>query len=161
MISNTTRETPPTGQSKDKDAIEALLQQMIDGWNQGSGEGFAAPFAEDGDQVAFDGTRLQGRQQIAEFHQMLFDRFLSGTRLIGKVVDVRFLAPDVALAHGIGGTVMPGESNLAPDRNSVQTLVAVKRDGEWRLARLHNSRAEFMGRPEAAAALTAELRTLR
>jgi uncharacterized protein (TIGR02246 family) len=158
MPSNTTRETPPTGQ--DKAAVAALLQQMIDGWNRGSGAGFAVPFAEDGDQVAFDGTHLQGRQQIAEFHQMLFDRFLSGTRLVGKVVDVRFLAPDVALAHGIGGTVMPGETDLAPDRNSVQTLVAVKIDGEWRLVRLHNSRAEFMGRPEAAAAFTEELRQL-
>jgi uncharacterized protein (TIGR02246 family) len=158
MTSDATHETTPNEQ--DKMAIEALLHQLIDGWNRGKGDGFAAPFAEDGDQVAFDGTRIEGRQQIAEFHQVLFDRFLSGTRLVGKVVDVRFLAPDVAVAHGIGGTVMPGDTDLAPERNSVQTLVAVKRHGEWRLARLHNSRADFMGRPEATAAFTAELRKL-
>lgn len=58
----------------------------------------------------------------------------------------------------IGGTIMPGETDLAPDRNSVQSLAAVRRDGAWRLARLHNSRAEFVGRPKAAAALTEELR---
>ena len=60
----------------------------------------------------------------------------------------------------IGGTIMPGETDLAPDRNSVQSLAAVRRDGAWRLARLHNSRAEFVGRPKAAAALTEELRRL-
>jgi uncharacterized protein (TIGR02246 family) len=158
MTADATRERHATGQ--DRKAVETLLQQLIDGWNRGSGEGFAAPFAEDGEQVGFDGTHLMGRQQIAEFHQMLFARFLSGTRLVGKVVDVRFLSPDVAVARGIGGTVMPGETDLAHDRNSVQTLVAIKRDGAWRLARLHHSRAEFVGRPEAAAAFTTELRKL-
>ena len=156
--------TTPTHRSTqaaaDEAAVRGLVQQLMDGWNQGSGAGFAAPFAEDGDQVAFDGTRLSGRQHIADFHQMLFDRFLRGTRLIGKVTDIRFLTPDVALAHGIGGTVMPGEADLAPDRNSVQTLIAIKRDGEWRLARLHNSRADFMGRPEAVQAMTDALRQL-
>lgn len=140
--------------------MRGLLQQMIDGWNRGSGEGFAAPFAEDGDQVAFDGTRLTGRRHIAEFHQMLFDRFLRGTRLVGKVTDVRFLTPEVALVHAIGSTIPAGETDLAPDRNSVQTLVAIKRDGEWRVVRLHNSRADFMGRPEPVQAMTDELRQL-
>ncbi len=145
---------------RDQDALRALLDQLIDGWNRGSGEGFAAPFAEDADQVAFDGTRYRGRQEIATAHQQLFDRFLQGTRLVGKVTDIRMLTPDVALIHAIGGTVMPGETDIAPDRNSVQTLVAVKRDGNWRLTAFQNSRAEFMGRPDAAQALTAELRQL-
>lgn len=145
---------------EDEAAVRALLPQLIDGWNQGSGEGFAAPFTADGQQIAFDGTHFHSRNEIAQFHQHLFNRFLQGTRLVGKITDMTMLGPDVILAHGIGGTVMPGERDLAPDRNSVQTLVAVRRDGEWRLAALHNSRAEFMGRPEAAQALTEELRTL-
>jgi uncharacterized protein (TIGR02246 family) len=158
MVTNTSRATTSTTQ--DESAIRALYEQVMDGWNKGSGEGFAAPFADDGEQVAFDGTHFQGRQQIAEFHQMLFDRFLRGTRLIGKITDIRFLRPDVALAHAIGGTVMPGQSDLESSRNSVQTLVAVKDNGAWRLASLHNSRAEFISQPEAATAMTAELRQL-
>ena len=150
----------PSANQQDEAAIRALYRQVLDGWNAGSGEGFAAPFAADGQQVAFDGTHFRSRQEIAEFPQMLFDRFLRGTRLVGKVTDIRFLSPDIALAHAIGGTVMAGESDLAPDRNSVQTLVAVRAAGGWRLASLHNSRAEFFGRPEAAAAMTEELRQL-
>jgi uncharacterized protein (TIGR02246 family) len=151
---------PSTVTPEDEAAVKSLLQQLMDGWNRGSGAGFATPFAEDGQQIAFDGTHFRNRGEIAVFHQQLFDRFLKGTRLIGKVTDVQMLSPDVILAHAIGGTVMPGETDLAPDRNSVQTLVAVKRNGEWRLAALHNSRAEFMGRPDAAQALTEELRQL-
>jgi uncharacterized protein (TIGR02246 family) len=51
-------------------------QQVIDGWNAGSGDAFAAPFEEDADQVGFDGTHFKGRKEIASFHQHLFDMFL-------------------------------------------------------------------------------------
>jgi uncharacterized protein (TIGR02246 family) len=67
--------------SSDEAAVRALYQQLMDGWNQGSGEAFAAPFAEDGDLIAFDGTHFKGRQKIAQFHQPLFEAHLKGTRL--------------------------------------------------------------------------------
>jgi uncharacterized protein (TIGR02246 family) len=92
----------------DQAAILALYQQMIDGWNKGSGDAFAASFAEDGDLVGFDGTYLKGRQQIALFHQQLFDTFVKGSRLVGKVRSVRFVTSDVAVMHAVGGTVMAG-----------------------------------------------------
>ena len=51
----------------DESAIRGLYQQLIDGWNAGSGDAFADPFEEDSDQVAFDGTHFKGRQEIATF----------------------------------------------------------------------------------------------
>lgn len=143
---------------EDEAAIQDLLRRLIDGWNQGSGEAFAAPFAEDADFVGFDGTYFQGREEIVSFHKMLFERILVGTRLVGKVRGVRFLTPEVALMHAVGGTVMPGQSDLDPERNSIQTLVATKGDGSWKLAAFQNSRAQFIGRPELAEKLTEELR---
>ena len=151
---------PITPNPADEAAIRALYEQLMDGWNSGDGNAFAAPFAEDADFVAFDGSYFKGRPEIASFHQMLFDQFLKGTRLVGKVRSVRFLTPDVAVMHAVGGTVMPGQSDLDPERNSIQTLVAMKRDGEWHLAAFQNSRAQYMGRPELAQALTEELRQL-
>jgi uncharacterized protein (TIGR02246 family) len=142
------------------DQIAALYQQLMDGWNEGSGEAFAAPFAEDADFIAFDGTYMRGRQAIADQHQYLFDHFVKGTRLIGKVRNIRFLSPTIALMHTVGGTVMAGQTDLEPERNSVQTMVAVQENGEWRLAAFHNCRAQFMGRPDEAQKLTEELRQL-
>ena len=45
----------------DKAAIPELYRQMVDGWNRGNGEAFAAPYDEDGVLVWFDGTYLKGR----------------------------------------------------------------------------------------------------
>ena len=134
----------------DEAAVHGLYQQLMDGWNRGSGAAFAATFAKDGDLVAFDGTRFKGRKEIAPFHQELFDKWMKGTRLVGRVEGVRFLGPDVAVMHAIGGTVMRGKSEPSPERDSIQTLVATRQDGEWRLAAFQNTRIRPMGRNAAA-----------
>lgn len=145
----------------DEVAIRSLYQQLMDGWNKGSGEAFAAPFAEDGDLVGFDDTHLKGRQEITSFHQQLFDTYVKGSRLVGKVKKIRFLTSDVALMHAVGGTIMASQTDIDQERNSVQTLVALKDNkGEWRLAAFQNTRAQYLGRPEHAQALTEELRDL-
>jgi uncharacterized protein (TIGR02246 family) len=139
-----TREEAAANDSADEAAVRALYQQLMDGWNQGSGDAFAAVFTEDGDLVGFDGTHFKGRQEIAPFHQRLFDKWLKGSRLVGEVKDVRFLSPDVALMHAVGGTVMRGKSEPVPERDSIQTLVATRQDGEWRLAAFQNTRLHPM-----------------
>ncbi|MGQ0695938.1 MAG: SgcJ/EcaC family oxidoreductase [Nitrospiraceae bacterium] len=133
-------------QPHDEAAVRDLYQQLMEGWNQGSGEAFAAPFAENGDLIAFDGTHFRGRQEIVPFHQRLFETHLKGTRLVGQVTSIRFLGPDVALIHARGGTIMRGKSAPAPERNSIQTLVASRSDGGWRLAAFQNTRVRPIGR---------------
>ena len=133
-------------QPADEAAVRALYSQLMDGWNKGSGEAFAAPFSEAGHLVAFDGTHFKRRDEIIAFQQPLFDTWLKGTRLVGEVDSVQFLSPDVALMHALGGTVMRGRARPAPERDSIQTLVAVKRGGEWCLAAFQNTRVRPMGR---------------
>jgi uncharacterized protein (TIGR02246 family) len=133
-----------TGRQTDEEAVRDLYRQLMDGWNRGSGEDFAAVFTEDGDLVAYDGTHFTGRDEIAPFHQELFDRWMKGTRLVGRVKDVRFLIPGVALMHAVGSTVMRGKKEPSPERDSIQTLVAVRQDGGWRLAAFQNTRLRVM-----------------
>jgi uncharacterized protein (TIGR02246 family) len=133
-----------TANPADEAAVRDLYEKLMDGWNRGSGEAFAAAFTEDGDLVAFDGTHFEGREEIAPFHQELFDRWMKGSRLVGQVKDVRFLSPDVALIHAVGSTVMRGKSEPSPERDSIQTLVAVRRDDGWRLAAFQNTRVRPM-----------------
>ena len=134
-----------TNFSADEAAVRGLYQQLMDGWNQGSGAAFAAVFAEDGDLVAFDGTHFKGRREIAPFHQRLFDKWLKGSRLVGQVKDVRLLGPDVAVMHAVGGTVMRGKSEPSPERDSIQTLVATRKACQWRLAAFQNTRVRSIG----------------
>ena len=137
-------EKSTTNRVADEVAVRDLYRELMDGWNRGSGEAFAAVFTEDGDLVAFDGTHFEGRTQIAPFHQELFDKWLKGTRLVGRVKDVRFLSPDVALMHAVGSTIMRGKSVPSPERDSIQTLVATRQNGEWRLAAFQNTRLRIM-----------------
>ena len=127
----------------DEAAVRGLYEQLMKGWNRGSGAEFAAVFAEDGDLVAFDGTHFEGRQEIATFHQELFDKWLKGTRLVGRVKSVRFLGPNVALMHAVGSTVMRGKTEPSPERDSILKLMAVREGDQWRLAALGSTTSGF------------------
>jgi uncharacterized protein (TIGR02246 family) len=138
--------------------IQKLYQKKIEGWNNGDGEKFAEPYTEDADYIGFDGTYLKGRQEIASFHQMLFDKFLSGSRLIGKIKSIRFLTSDVAVVVAIGGTIEAGQSNINPERNSIHTIIAIKHvNSKWFFTAFQNTRAQYLGRPDKVEELTREL----
>lgn len=139
-----TNEIPNTN-TADESAVRELYQQALDGWNRGSAKAFGAPFTEDAQFVAFDGTHFKNREAMVAFHQPLFDKWLKGTRLVGQVQSVRFLAPDVALMHAVGDTIMRGQSKASPARHSIQTMVAVQADGVWKLTAFQNTRVRRMG----------------
>jgi uncharacterized protein (TIGR02246 family) len=130
----------------DASQLRALYVAMMDGWNRGSATAFAAPFADDADFVAFDGTRFRRRDELIHFHDPLFRTHLKGTRLVGDVTDVRFLGADVAVVHAFGGTVPRGKREATPERDSLQTLVAVKRHDRWQLVAFQNTRVRPIGK---------------
>jgi uncharacterized protein (TIGR02246 family) len=137
------RITQPT---TDEAAVRDVYRQLMDAWNQGSGAAMAAVFTADGHLIGFDGTHLEGREEIAPFHQRLFDKWLKGSRLVGQVTDVRFLGPDTAVLHAVGGTVLRGKRAPAPERDSIQTLVVTRQaEGDWRVAAFQNTRLRIMG----------------
>ena len=133
----------------DERAIRELFEKLLEDWARGDGGAYGSRFTEDADYVAFDGTRTKGREEISASHQQLFDRFLKGTQLTGRVLSVKFLNPDVALVHATGRTIMRGKSRPSPERDSIQTLVAVREGAEWRFAAFHNSRVRPIGRSAA------------
>jgi uncharacterized protein (TIGR02246 family) len=141
MTTRTPREgANTTDRTADEEAIGDLFRRLLDDWGRGDGNAYGSRFTEDADYVAFDGSRTTGRRAIATSHQQLFDKYLEGTRLTGQVEGVRFLGPDVALVHATGGTVRRGKSRPSPERDSIQTLVAVRHGDEWRFATFHNCR---------------------
>ena len=65
------------------------------------------------------------------------------------------------MLRAVAGMVPAGQDDLLPALNAVQSLVAVQREGQWRIALFQNTPAAFHGRPEAVEALTEELRQAR
>src|SRR5919107_3577779 len=134
---------------QDEREIRELFGLLLDDWGRGDGKAYGSRFTEDADYVAFDGTHTRGRQEISASHQRLFDKFLRGTRLTGRILSIKFPGPDVALIHATGGTVMRGKRKPSPERDSIQTLVAVREGSEWRVAEYHNSRVRPKGKNAA------------
>jgi uncharacterized protein (TIGR02246 family) len=132
-------------QAADEAAIRGLHTRVLAGWNEASGDAFAAPFSEDADFVGFDGSVTRGRKRIVEAHQELFDTWLKGTRLIEERTIVRFLGGDVALVVSVGGTVMRGKSEPAPERDSIQSLVAARGAHGWEFVSFQNTRIRPIG----------------
>jgi len=145
----TTMHDQTTNYSADEVAIRDLFWQLLEAWGRGDGYAYGALFTEDADYIAFDGSHTKGRREIASSHQQLFDKFLKGTRLTGRIESGRFPSPDVALVYTVGSTVMRGKSKPSPERDSIQTLVATKSDGEWLFAAFHNNRVRPIGRNPA------------
>jgi uncharacterized protein (TIGR02246 family) len=126
--------------SADEISLSAIPRRMIAAWNRGDGAGFAAPFGEHADFIAFEGTHLTGRADIAAFHQHVFDEVVQGSRLSGHAKFVRFLRPDVAAVHSVVSVTLPGAEGATPSRESMQLFVAMKTGGEWRTEALLNAR---------------------
>ncbi|MBD3881605.1 SgcJ/EcaC family oxidoreductase [Phormidium tenue FACHB-886] len=125
----------------DEVLIRNLCQSLLQSWGNGDGHAYAAHFTEDSDYIAFDGTHYKGREENAIAHQYLFETWLKDTRLAGQVERIRFLSRDVAIVHLAGGMLMTPKSMQAK-RPSIQTLVAVKQDGNWQFTAFHNCRIQ-------------------
>lgn len=124
----------------DEDAIRELPLRMISAWNAGDGEALASVFSDTADFIAFEGTRLTGRAEIAAFHQDIFATVVRGSKLDGEVEFVRLLSPELAVMHARARTTLPGASMPSPSRESMQLFVVAKSGDRWQVEALMNAR---------------------
>jgi uncharacterized protein (TIGR02246 family) len=117
-------------------AVEAVIDSLAEAWQRNDAAAYAAHFTEDASYVTFVGTHYQGRQDIGDSHRALFAKFLKGTRLAHEILDVRELAPGVAVLTSRGDTYQ----GASPKKlTKVQTYVLVRADGRWLVAAFHNT----------------------
>jgi uncharacterized protein (TIGR02246 family) len=142
-----------------EDAVTSLYRRLIDGWNAHDADAMAAPVAPDGLMIGFDGSQLRGCAEIAaELGGIFADHETAA--YVTKIRSVRQLGSDAALLHAVAGMVPPGGSDIMPDRNAIQTVVADRGADGWFVALFQTTPAQFHGRPELTEALTAELSQL-
>jgi uncharacterized protein (TIGR02246 family) len=126
--------------SPDEEKLRGLVQQIVEGWSNANGDMIASVYAADGTLVAGDGTVTRGPGEIARYHDRQFQNFLKGTRLTVAVRGVHFLSEDVALMQTEGGILWPGQQQLAPGNSGIQSFIAVREDGTWRVRLFQNTR---------------------
>ena len=138
------------------DDVETLYFSLLRRWNEQDASGIAALFVADGHVVGFDGSEIDGREAIEAGMRDIFSHHKTPS-YIGKVRSVRLL-DGMAILRAVVGMVAPGQQDLNPELNAVQTLVASSNTGTWRIELFQNTPAALHGRPAALERLTEELR---
>ena len=137
-----------------------LYHDLLDAWNRRDAAAMAALFTHDGSLVGFDGSQIDGGPRAVESHLSPIFASHATPSYVGKVREVRELAPKVSLVRAVTGMVPDGRRELNSALNTIHTLVAVEGGGVWRAAMFQSTPAAFHGRPDLAQALTEELRAL-
>ncbi|ADU92932.1 SgcJ/EcaC family oxidoreductase [Geobacillus sp. Y412MC52] len=139
--------------------VKALYQRLLDGWNNRNARDMAQLFATDGEMIGFDGSLALGSEDIFSHLDSIFKDHPTA-RFISKVKNVHILNPQAAILRAIAGMVPPGKSDINPAVNTHHTIVAINRDGEWRIQLFQNTPAQFHGKPELVEQMSEELRQL-
>ena len=137
-------------------AATALYRRLIDGWNSSDADAMGAALGENSLVIGFDGSQMIGRKEaVSDLSGVFADHEVA--RYVTKVRSVTPLGADTVLLHAVAGLVPPGASEIMPEQNSIQTVVAHRAGGDWSVALFQTTPAQFHGRPELSHSLTAEL----
>ena len=137
-------------------AVIESYTALLQAWNTRDAAAFAALFTPDGSVVGFDGSQMNGREQIASELAAIFSSHATAS-YVAKVREVRLLDTQTALLRAVAGMVPPGTRTINPAVNAVQSLVLVLDTNRATIALLQNTPAAFHGRPHLALELTTEL----
>ncbi|MFC4857046.1 SgcJ/EcaC family oxidoreductase [Actinophytocola glycyrrhizae] len=121
-----------------KAAVAALTQKLLAAWAYNDADAFADLFVEDGTMI-LAGVFCSGRDEIREHVAKEFEGRWKGTQVTGTPISIRSLGPDVTLLLSNGGILEAGETEVSEDSAIRASWLAVRRDGEWRLAAYQNS----------------------
>ncbi|KHD75783.1 hypothetical protein MB27_21310 [Actinoplanes utahensis] len=117
-----------------------LRQRQDAAWAAADAKAYAAVYTTDADLVTFNGDHMSGRAEIEEGMGYYFENYMRGTRLLQQDERIRFPEPDLAFIVRTGCVLWPGETACTDEALSVNTNVAVKRDGRWLYTSFQNTR---------------------
>ena len=141
---NNYAQTPSTANT-DEAAIRQVVKQVEDAWNAHDGKAFAAPFAADADYVVVNGMYAKGREAIERGHTGIFTTIYKDSRNVATVKSVRFLRPDVAVAH-VGWNLEFKMNGATQKGHAMNTMVLTKDGGKWSIAAFQNTPIQPEGR---------------
>jgi len=149
--------TGGTPQNEWDSATRELYVHLLQTWDKRNARDYALLFASDATLIGFDGSQVNGQLEIGAHVSEVFTHHET-PRYIGIVREVRSIGTDVSLLRANAGLVPPGKDDIDPALNAVQSLVAVRKGGAWKIALFQNTPAQFHMHPDQAKALTEELR---
>ncbi|MEC3967068.1 SgcJ/EcaC family oxidoreductase [Flagellimonas halotolerans] len=140
----------------DKAELEKLHADLLIAWNKQDATKMASFFTDNGISIGFDGSQYNGKKEIKAEIEKIFEHHQTAD-YIWKVKEVRFLNSEIAILRAIVGMRPPGQEEINPAANAIQTITAIKQNNVWRIELFQNTPAQFHGKPEKVEELTKEL----
>jgi uncharacterized protein (TIGR02246 family) len=119
-------------------AIREAIRKAQDGWNAGSAEDFAAQFAEDADFVLVNGRHVKGREAIANGARADFSSIFKGSSNTYTVEAIRFIRPDVAIAH-VHQLLIYNDGEITHEATARSTWVLTRHEDVWIITAFQNT----------------------
>ena len=132
----TSSAAPSTVSEADRAAVLTALDRIRAAWDAGDASDYATEFTDDASYVIFAGMHDLGRDAIRRTHVPVFEKWQRGSRMSMRVLDLRFVSPDVAVVVTDGG--IGTRARIRHDK--VQTFVMVRDGDTWRCAAFQNTK---------------------
>jgi uncharacterized protein (TIGR02246 family) len=128
-------------QNSDEAAIRHTVMGLQEAWNRHDTKAFANLFAEDADFVNVAGAWWKGRAEIEEKHRASHATIFRDSTLSVEQVYVRFLTPDIAIAHVLTALIgqKMADGTMVSPRRALLTQVLQKQSGKWLIVASHNT----------------------
>jgi uncharacterized protein (TIGR02246 family) len=129
-------------QGGDEAQIRRVQDRQAEAWNRHDAKAYVDLFEEDGEAVNIVGWWWKGRAEMESKLGAAFAYVFRESTLTITEVHVRFLTPDIAIAH-VRWTMTGARTppNIPEPREGIQTQVLRKRAGAWRIAAFQNTNA--------------------
>jgi uncharacterized protein (TIGR02246 family) len=138
----------PADTRSDEESIRKVIVEMTEGFNSHDGAAASRMYLPNAPLVTVRGEVMQGQAEIERGLSAIFATRAKAATHKTLNVSIRFLRPDIALAHvtnELSGLVAP-DGQALPSHQELSLRVFTKADGVWKVAAFHNT----MIRPFAA-----------
>ena len=126
---------------KDEEAIRGIMAATTEAFSRHDATAWARYCTPDAQLVTVRGESMNGVAAIEKGLTTVFETRGRNVRLKTLDVKVRFIRPDVALAHvtnELSGLLSPDGQTL-PSHQELSIRVLVKDQGTWRITAFHNT----------------------
>lgn len=133
----------------DEQAIKNQLQAFLTSWNKHNFKDMKNYTTEDVDWVNVVGMWWKGRKEMQFATQAYHNTMFKNVPLEQKQATVRFITPDVAVAHVVWyyGEYTTPDGSKQGNTDDLATLVYVKKNGKWLLTAGENVPVNELAKP--------------
>jgi uncharacterized protein (TIGR02246 family) len=153
LLGRSARSNDEFGNLADLAAIKELITETTAAFNLHDAKAFARYYTPDAWLVTVRGESMAGTSEIERGLASIFSSRAKAAKLETLDVSIRFIRPDVAVAHvlnELSGLTSPSGEFL-PAHRELSIRVLVKSDGVWRVSAFHNTIVRPFGSESTAA----------